>query len=237
MKMNPDLNLSINSQSIRSLRDIALDSLRAAIISGDLQPGAHLKERELAKMMGISTTPIKEALRMLSHEGLVETLPRKGTYVSAMVNASIEEIMMLKANLEGLTARLAAAKITQEQLSELEEQVRRLEELSKQQDTERLAEENSRFHAMIHRFAGNPIVNQMLTNVDAFDRAFRKRALQYMSEVEEGFAEHKQIWEAIRQRDPELAEQSMKQHIMRTAESVLKQAANEENGGGEHVPQ
>ncbi len=93
---------------IESLRDIATVSLRDAIISGTLKPGEHLKERDLSDKMGISTTPIKEALRILSYEGLVETVPRKGTYVSELVNSSIEEVLLLRANLEGLSAFLAA---------------------------------------------------------------------------------------------------------------------------------
>ncbi|MFM1652540.1 GntR family transcriptional regulator [Brevibacillus sp. B_LB10_24] len=217
-----DLNLAINTQDVKSLRDIALDSLREAIIGGVLKPGSHLKERELAKMMGISTTPIKEALRMLSHEGLVETLPRKGTYVSPVVDSSIEEMLLLKANLEGLMAKLAATKITDEEIAELSKQVERMEELSKQQDTNRLAEENSRFHTLINTFAKNTFIFQMLMNVNAFDRAFRKRALKYGNEVEEGLSEHKKVFEAIKNRNPELAEIQMKNHIIRTAENVLK---------------
>jgi DNA-binding GntR family transcriptional regulator len=216
------VKLAINPQDVKSLRDIALDSIREAIIGGDLKPGDHLKERDLAAAMGISTTPIKEALRILSHEGLVETLPRKGTYVSEMVDTSIEEVLMLKANLEGLTARLAASKITDKEITELEKQVELMENLSKQKDTERLTVENGRFHTLIRTFARNPFINQMLQNVITFDSAFRRRALKYSIEVEEGFSEHKMVFEAIKGRDPELAEIQMKKHIMRTAENVLK---------------
>jgi DNA-binding GntR family transcriptional regulator len=216
------IKLAINPQDVKSLRDIVLDSLRDAIIGGTLTPGAHLKERELAEVMGISTTPIKEALRILSQEGWVETFPRKGTYVSEMVETSIEEMLMLKSNLEGLTARLAATKITDEELKELENQVELMEQLSKQKDTSRLAEENSLFHLMIRTSARNPFICQMLINVIAFDRAFRKRALQFSIEVEAGFCEHKKIFEAIKARDADLAEARMKTHIMRTTENVLK---------------
>ncbi|GAB7387011.1 GntR family transcriptional regulator [Bacillaceae bacterium] len=222
-KKNPILaHMAIQPESVKSLRDIALEKIRSAIIAGEFKPGDHLKERELAQAMGISTTPIKEALRILNHEGLVETLPRKGTFVSKMVDSSIEEVLMLKANLEGFCARLAAVKMTEGELQALESQVRRMEQLMQQKEKEQLVEANTQFHMMIRSAAKNPIIYQMVMNVVAFDKAFRSRALQYHVEIEEGFTEHKLIFEAIRQRDPDLAEARMKAHIMRTAENVLK---------------
>lgn len=226
------INMTINPEEIKSLRDIVLESMRSAIIAGDLKPGQHLRERELAQMMGVSTTPVKEALRILSHEGLVETIPRKGTFVSLMVDSSIEEVLMLKAHLESLSARLAAQKITESELKALDCQVKLMENLSKHKVTSNLAEENSKFHMMIRNAAKNPILFQMVMNVIAFDKAFRKRALQYNEEVEEGFCEHKSIFEAIRERDPDLAECRMRQHIMRTAENVLKNVKCQDQKAG-----
>jgi len=120
--------LSIDNEQLKSLRDIAVESIREAIIGGLFKPGEHLKERELSQAMGISTTPIKEAFRILGHEGLVVTVPRKGTYVSEVVQSSMEEILMIKANLEGLCARLAAMKITDAELQALTATLRRMEE-------------------------------------------------------------------------------------------------------------
>jgi DNA-binding GntR family transcriptional regulator len=215
------LNLLINPKDVKSLRDITLESIRAAIIGGDLKPGQHLIERELAEAMGISTTPIKEAFRILGHEGLVETLPRKGTYVSEVVNSSIEEIMMLRAYVESLSARLAALKISQSELEALELQIGLMEGLVKNRNSVQLAIENTKFHLMIRNAAKNPVIFQMVAQVVSFDNAFRKRALEYTVEVEEGFFEHNKIFEAIKERNPDLAEERMKTHIMRTAQNVL----------------
>jgi len=218
----------IEPGEIRSLRDIVLESLRDAIISGILKPGEHLKERDLAGQMGISTTPIKEALRILSHEGLVETVPRKGTFVSSMVDSSLEELFMLKASLEGLSARLAAMKMSEEEMEELRRQIQLMEMLSSttEENREQLTKENENFHVMIRLAAKNSIITQMIMNVIAYDQAIRKRALQFNVEVEEGFSEHRQIFEAIQEKHPDLAEQRMKKHIMRTAENVLKNLKN-----------
>ncbi|UFJ43105.1 GntR family transcriptional regulator [Brevibacillus humidisoli] len=218
------MQLNVVSENFKSLRDIALETIRNAIISGHFQPGEHLKERELAKEMGISTTPIKEAFRILSHEGLVETLPRKGTYVSEMVNSSIEETLMLKAYLEGLTARLAAVKITDQELEQLKHQIDVMEQLKNEQEIERYSEENTNFHMMIRRIAKSPILSKTLLTVENVDKAFRKRALQLSTEIQQGFIEHQQIFEAIKLRDADLAETRMKQHILRTAQHVLQQS-------------
>ena len=213
--------LTIEADKVKSIRDIAVESLREAIISGKLKPGEHLKERELSQAMGVSTTPIKEALRILGHEGLVETVPRKGSFVSELVNTTIEETLMLRASLEGLCARLAAIKITPDELQALESKVTLMESL-KETDPERLIGENTAFHMMIRQIAKNPMIFNILMNISAFDTAFRKRALQYRVEVQEGYIEHREIFEAIRDGDPDLAEKRMKHHIMRTTENVLR---------------
>lgn len=213
--------LLVDTKQIKSLRDIVLESLRENIIAGKFKPGEHLKERELAEAMGISTTPVKEALRILGHEGLVETLPRKGTFVSEVVDTSIEEILMLKASLESLSARLAAKKISEAGLLEMERQINLMETLAKSKETEKLTKENTKFHMSIREAAKNPVIYKMLMNVVAFDNAFRKRALEFNLEIREGFAEHKKIFEAIKERNEESAEKRMKEHILRTAETVL----------------
>ncbi|MDN4493242.1 GntR family transcriptional regulator [Ureibacillus aquaedulcis] len=217
-----DISFGIKPEYVKPLRELVLESIRKAIISGELEPGQQLKERELADHMGTSTTPIKEALRILSHEGLVETKPRKGTFVSQMVNTSIKEILMLKASLESLLARLATIKMNEEQINELEKQINLMEQLVKSNSIERLKEENTNFHMLIREAGENMIIFQMVMNVVSFDNAFRDRTYKYSEEIEEGYKEHRSIFEAIKERNPELAEERMKMHILRSAESVLE---------------
>ncbi|MBT2686720.1 GntR family transcriptional regulator [Bacillus sp. ISL-47] len=224
------------TKSIKSLRDVVIEFLREAIFIGHYKPGDQLIERELSDLLGISTTPIKEALRVLSHDGLVETIPRKGTYVSQLVDTSIEEFMMVKAVLEGLAAKLAAIKISAKELELLEKQILIMKNLSEAKDYEQLVAANLKFHLIIREAAKNPIMFQTLNNVIAFDNAFRKRALKHNMEVIEGFNEHNQIFQAIKSRNPDLSEKLMKDHIMRTAVDVLnKGVSSSENliqGGG-----
>lgn len=214
--------LSLRKDQLKSLRDIAIESLREAIVSGLLKPGEHLKERELSRRMGISTTPVKEALRVLGNEGWVVTVPRRGSFVSEVVDSTIEESQTLRAYLEGLCARLAAEKIDDAQLEELGRQLERMERLYEDKHADELVNANTVFHERIREAARNPMIANMLVNLSAFDTPFRKRALQMPIEWTEGLREHRAIYEAIRGRDAEQAEARMKSHILRTARSVLR---------------
>ncbi|MGM7720757.1 GntR family transcriptional regulator [Metabacillus sp. Hm71] len=218
--INSDL-FSLKTEQVKSLRDIVVESLREAIVTGRFQPGEHLKERELSEIMGVSTTPIKEAFRMLGYEGLVETVPRKGTYVSDLAETSIQEVQMLRSAVEGVCAKLAAMKLTEKDEMALKQQIEKMERLLKENKVDQLVEENTKFHRLIKEAAKSPMVSQVSDNISSFDKAFRKRALMEQSELQSGFSEHKKIVEAILSRDPELAEKVMKQHILRTAQDVL----------------
>lgn len=213
--------LAIKPENVQSLRDVVVTSLREAIITGHFQTGDHLKERELSKTMGISTTPIKEAFRILGHEGLVVTVPRKGTFVSEMAETNIQEVQLLRAVVEGLNAKLAATKITDAQLKVMEEQLKLMEKLRDYQEVDSLVEENTNFHNLIREAANSPMISRVLINITSFDKAFRKRALERQSEIYDGFSEHSRIFEAIKAKDGDLAEQEMKQHIMRTVKDVM----------------
>ncbi|WP_431801106.1 GntR family transcriptional regulator [Halobacillus andaensis] len=223
MSNNNEFDFLVNkTKEVKSLRDIVVDTIREAIVEGDLQPGERLKERELSERMGISTTPIKEAFRVLGHEGFIETIPRKGTFVSTMVDVNIEEVQMLRASVEGLCARLAAVKISKDELSQLKGQIEHMESLLADGSIEQLVEENTQFHQIIREIADSPMISKVSMNIENFDKAFRKRALNASEEVTQGFTEHTEIFKAIQKKDPDLAEKLMKNHIMRTVTNVLK---------------
>ena len=209
-------------ESVKSLRQVVVEALREAIVTGQFKPGDSLTEREISKTMGVSTTPIKEAFRILEHEGLIQTIPRKGAFVSELADTSIHEVQMLRAAVEGVCARLVAIKATEEQLSELESQIELMEDLLLNDKTDQLVEENTKFHSMIREAANSPVLARVLINVGSFDKAFRKRALKDVREAKDGYLEHREIFEAIKSRDADLSEQLTKQHIMRTVNDVLK---------------
>ncbi|WP_054971160.1 GntR family transcriptional regulator [Alicyclobacillus ferrooxydans] len=214
---------TIRRVHVPSLRDVAIESIRDAIVSGHLRSGQALRERALAEQLGISTTPIKEALRILVQQGLVITVPRKGNFVSTQVDSLLSEVSMIRAQLEGAAARLAALKATDEDLELLQGQLAVMKKLTRDDvpDARALFEANTAFHETVRAIARNSMITQFLQTVSDLDRAFRKRALEMNGEVLLGFKEHSGIYEAIAAKDPDVAELEMRRHIMETAGRVL----------------
>ncbi|SFM32226.1 GntR family transcriptional regulator [Salibacterium qingdaonense] len=223
--MNAELEQLLTSRTtnVQSLRQLAVDTIREAIVMGYYKPGEPIRERQLSEKMNISTTPVKEAFRTLEYEGLVVTVPRKGTFVSDMADTSIEEILMLRASVEGLCARLAAEKMTDEEMESLKQQLMRMDDMKQEQRVDNLVEENTSFHQMVVTYARSPVLKQTWNTVSAFDQAFRKLALQQNKEQEEGLMEHWSIFQAMESRNADTAEQEMKSHILRTLNQVMKQ--------------
>ncbi len=200
----------------QSIREMVYDTLREAILSGRISPGSRLKERDIAGQLGVSTTPLKEALRLLHQEGLVVTLPRRGTFVSNHIMTSIEEVTWARSALEGVAARLAALKITDDECRELEAVIKQMRVLTDKRDFEQLLVMNETFHEMIREIARNDYVIQQVTAVRAYDQALRQKALSDLGELERAYADHHLIFEKITNRDADGAEDAMRNHIRRT---------------------
>ena len=174
---------------VLSLRDRAYDDMRDAILSGALNPGDRIKERVVAEQMGISTTPVKEALRRLEQEGLIVSQPHRGAVVGPLVSTPEPEILELRADLEGLAARLSAMKMTAAEKSDLREQMHAAERanaLAAESDGEVLVEATLRFHALIHEGARNSFVLRFLETLTPFDRTIRRRAILKSDRVAAG---------------------------------------------------
>jgi DNA-binding GntR family transcriptional regulator len=210
-----DLSLNI-AQQTRSVRDVVYEKLKEAILMEQYKPGFHLNERELARQFRISTTPLKEALRLLEQEGLVVTRPRVGSYVSKDIMTSIEEINLVRAALEGVAVRLAAAKITEAEIEQLRLALGEMDKYTKEKNAEKLVGANDYFHKLIRSFAKNNYVSKQIEAIRSFDLSFRKKALSHVDEFDRAFSEHQQIYLQIAARNPVAAEKAMKVHIHRT---------------------
>jgi DNA-binding GntR family transcriptional regulator len=209
-------NTDMSAIQTKSIRDVVYERLKDAILSEQFKQGHHLKERELAKLYGISTTPLKEALRRLEQEGLVTTSARRGTFVSSDIMNSVEEINWARSALEGVAARLAALKITDEEISQLTTFVGQMKRFTEQKNVEQLLILNGDFHKLIRTYAKNNYIFQQIEAIHSFDRSFRKKALSHEDELERGFREHEHIYQKICARDADGAEQAMISHIRRT---------------------
>jgi DNA-binding GntR family transcriptional regulator len=211
-------------QDVRSLRDRAYDDIREAILSGGLRPGQRIKERDVAAQMGISTTPVKEALRRLEQEGLVVSQPRRGAVVGPLVLTPEEEILRIRADLEGLAARLAAEKMSPEDKRRLARRLDELETLAASaEDREAVIEGTTGYHHAIRDGARNEFLNRFLDTLAPFDRTIRRRWTLAASEAARDADEHRLMLEAILDGDGDRAERVMHDHIERVIDFHAEQ--------------
>ncbi|MEX2541245.1 MAG: GntR family transcriptional regulator [Trueperaceae bacterium] len=215
-------NLSQLRTEHRSITDKTADTLREAILEGVFAPGEPLKERELAKLMGVSTTPVKAALQRLALEGLVDSAPMKGSVVAEGIGSITAEYGLIRAALEGTAAYLAANKATSEDLSELRAQLEVMEESTSRRDVAEAVRANERFHRLIIDVARNNPLKQMSAVMRRYDEITRPQALSDHTQMVEGFSEHRAVFEAIAAGDPEKADATMREHILKTAKFLAR---------------
>ena len=148
-------NLKLNVDAYLPLRDVVFHTLREAILKGELKPGERLMELQLASKLGVSRTPIREAIRMLEQEGLAVTIPRRGAEVARMTEKDMKDVLQIREVLDELAVRLACDNITKEEIKELEKQMLQFENSTKQGDIKKIAEADVAFHDTIYPAAGN----------------------------------------------------------------------------------
>jgi DNA-binding GntR family transcriptional regulator len=200
---------------VRSLRDMAYEDMREAILSGVLPPGQRVKERDVADQMGISTTPVKEALRRLEQEGLVVSQPRRGAVVSGLAQIPVEEIEEIRGALEGIGARLAAERLTDAELLRLGELVADMTKLTRaMKDPDRRVVEVFEFHRTILAGSRNDFIVRFVATLAPFER-FHSTEYSDPAEAAAILEEHEGIYDALRSRDGALAQRLMVEHYDR----------------------
>ena len=203
------------------LRDVVFQTLRTAILKGDLKPGERLMELQLASKLGVSRTPIREAIRMLEQEGLARTIPRKGAEVAGMTEKDMEDVLQIRCVLEELAARLSCQNITDEEMRELKIAMVAFEEKTREGNVVELAKADVTFHDIIYRAADNPKLLVLLNNLR--EQMYRYRT-EYMKDDRIHpvlIREHKEMVKALESRDQELVAREVRQHL-RTQEEVMK---------------
>ena len=212
---------SVNMNEYLPLRDVVFNTLRQAILKGELKPGERLMEIALAERLGVSRTPIREAMRKLEQEGLVVMIPRKGAYVDGISLKDIHEVYEIRAALEALALELAAKYITDEELDELALQVKEEEALT---DVGRLNEIifiDSSFHDLIYQYARNSKLTQFVEILQEQFKRFRALPLGGSARSNTALEEHQQILEALKNHDSILAAQLAKKHIAGAEEALI----------------
>ena len=194
--------------------------IRDDILSGNYTPGEELKEATLGKQLGVSRTPVREALRQLDLEGLVEIAPNRGAKVIGISRKDVEDIYHMRARLEGLAARKAAEQIKEEELAELEEVILLSEFHVKKPESKQMVRLDGRFHEIMYRASGSRMLEHVLTDFLHYVKMARSHSVKTEHRAQESVKEHKRILEAIRQRDGDLAEQLANEHIQHVIENL-----------------
>lgn len=208
---------------LRGLREHVHDVLRRAIISGDIPAGARLNERQLADELGVSTTPLKEALRRLETEGLVATEPRRGVRVTFDAGQA-EEMALARAALESMIARMAAQRIDNRSAAELEKTIGQMAAATLAGDVEQLIALNEEFHDAIHVISGCGYIQRLLIGQRVYVHTARYLILGDADERGRALDEHRAIYAALAARDSDGAERAMRDHVVRSARQHVKTA-------------
>lgn len=203
-----------------SLRGRVYESIREDILGGRYQQNAELKEAAIGAELGVSRTPVREALRQLELEGLVNIIPNRGAYVNMITAKDVQDIYVIRPMLEGLCARWATEKITEEQLDSLEETLCLTEYHTKKENYEKLYELDSLFHEQLYSASGSRILNHVLSDFHDYVKMVRKITIASQSRSVKSTEEHRAIFEAIKAKDADQAEELARQHVKRTVESI-----------------
>ena len=216
-------DLTLNMDAYLPLRDVVFNTLREAILKGDLKPGERLMELQLAAKLGVSRTPIREAIRMLEQEGLAVTMPRKGAEVAKMTLKDMEDVLEIREALDELAVKIACDKISEKELQKLLEVKDQFENSTKTGDVKMIAEMDVKFHDVIFESTGNPKLVTLLNNLREQMYRYRFVYLKDISQHEKLVEEHREILECILQRDKKKASEAAKKHIDNQENSIIRQ--------------
>jgi DNA-binding GntR family transcriptional regulator len=212
----------ISLNNYKPLRELVFESLREAIITGRLRPGEHLMETQLAEELGVSRTPIREAIRKLELEGLVLMIPRKGAYVSQLSMKDIADVFEIRRALEGLAARLAAERATDEEVDRLERAIIQIAEVAQTDDLNGAVALDTGFHEELMKASHNPRLSQLVSNLREQIQRFRLTSLSHPGRVKLAVEEHRLIVDAIASHDAELAQNLAYEHIENAENSLME---------------
>jgi DNA-binding GntR family transcriptional regulator len=210
----------------RPLREVVCETLRTAIIGGVLKPGERLMEIQLAEELGVSRTPVREAIRKLEQEGFVEMLPRRGTYVANISIKDVIDVYEIRIALDVLAAGLAAERISDEELELLKRRLAVIKEVAEHDDMEKIGEYDWAFHEVLYKASKNDRLYGIISNLREQLTRIRVTSMNYRDRIKDTMVEHELLVESIAGRAPELARQRAYEH-MRNAEKTLLQAIEE----------
>lgn len=195
------------------LRDVVFQTLRQAILKGELEPGERLMEIQLAERLGVSRTPVREAIRKLELEGLVIMAPRKGAEVAGITEKNMRDVLEVRKALEELAVTLACQRMDESKFQKFDEQNQIFKEALKENNLIEIAKQDIDFHEMIYMAAGNERLQQMLNNLQEQMYRYRMECMRDEEQRRRLVQEHQEIAEAIQTRNVERAKSAIRLHI------------------------
>lgn len=213
-------NLQLNMNTYLPLRDVVFQTLREAILKGEIKPGERLMELQLAAKLGVSRTPVREAIRMLEQEGLAVTIPRKGAEVARMTEKDMEDVLQIRRTLDELAAKLACDKMTEEQLENLQKALQDFEISTKSGDIKKVAEADVKFHDAIYIATDNPKLINLINNLREQMYRYRVEYIKDESTYPILIAEHQAIYDGFLRKDKEFVVKVIAEHVMKQETAV-----------------
>ena len=210
-----------------SLRGRVFHTLREDILSGRYRENEELREMAISEKLGVSRTPVREALRQLELEGLVNIIPNKGAYVTRITEKDVADIYAMRALLEGLCARWAAEHIDEKQLEALEENIYLSEFHAHKQHPQQLTELDDAFHEILYEACGSKILRHQLRDFHEYVKQMRRRSLSDSERGMEAVEEHKRIMEALQNRDADRAEAQAALHMQNAYDNMVKNGVSD----------
>ena len=213
----------ITIDSYQPLRETVCEVLRDAIRRGILEPGERLMEVQLAEELGISRTPVREAIRKLEQEGYVIMLPRRGTYVSDVSVKDVKEIFEIRSALESLAAELVTLRIEPDELDKLRTLLTEIEgQIERKDSMDKIVATDVKFHGLLYQVSRNERLVAIISNLKEQLARFRTLSMSYPGRLQETLQEHRAMVEAIAAGDVDAARDAAERHMEQAEETLLK---------------
>jgi len=204
--------------------------LKERIIKGNLKPGEKILEVNIAKRLGVSRTPVREALRELAAEGFFAMKPNLGMIVIGFSIEDLKEVLEIRKLLEGFATSIAAKKISKEEIKKIEKIIKKMSISISKNDLLVYSDLNAEFHNLIFNICGNKRLIKIYDNLSNSEHRFRIRSLRNNPErLRYSLKEHQEILEALKRKDSEQAYKLSQKHIENILENILAHGGKEED--------
>jgi DNA-binding GntR family transcriptional regulator len=227
--------MSALSLAPRALYEEVAELLRQRIFRRELEPGSWIDEVKIAQEFGISRTPLREALKVLAAEGLVELVPRRGCRVIEMTDADAEQLFPVMAMLEGRCALEATQRASDDDIAELRRLHDQLERSAAAADIDGYYRVNHQFHSLVQQLAANRWLDRVGGDLRRFMRLWRGRQLKLPGRLAASLNEHRVLIDAFEQRDAQRAERAMHDHLMAQLAALKALQRRERKGSQKHA--